>query len=131
MRSQIERQQRHVVLDDEHRAAGVLADPQQQRAERLGLLLGDAAGRLVEQQHLRVLGEDAGQVDDAAAAGRQLADELLAEGAEAHQLDELVDLGRHGQLATRSDAGSCKAAATMSLDWRGGARGRRRSSRPR
>ena len=79
-------------------AAGVLADPEQQRAEGLGLLLGDAAGRLVEQEHLRVLGEDARQVDDAAAAGRQLAGELLAEGVEAHELDELVDLSAHRQL---------------------------------
>ena len=35
--------------------------------------------------------EDAREVDDAPAAGRQLADELVAEGAEAEQLDELVD----------------------------------------
>ena len=55
----------------------LLAHPEQQRAERLGLLLGDAAGRLVEHEHLRVLGEDAGQVDDAPAAGGQLAGELL------------------------------------------------------
>ena len=82
------------MLDHEHRAAGVLAHPQEQRPEGLGLLLGDAARRLVEHQHLRLLGEDAREVDDAAGAGGQLAGELLAERAEAHQLDELVDLAR-------------------------------------
>ena len=79
------------MLDDQHRAAGVGLDPAQQRAERLGLPLGDTGRRLVEQQHGRVLGQDAGQLDDAAGAGRQLAEELVAEGAEAQQLDERLD----------------------------------------
>ena len=41
----------------------------EQRAERLGLALGDARRRLVEQDHRRLVGEHAGQVDDAARAG--------------------------------------------------------------
>ena len=57
-------------------------------AEALGLGLGDARRRLVEQQHLRLGGQHAGQVDDAAQAGRQLLDELVAVGAELEQLDE-------------------------------------------
>ena len=59
--------------------------------ERLGLALGDAARGLVEQDHRRPVGDDAGEVDDAARAGGQLAEELGAERAEAQQLDELVD----------------------------------------
>ena len=85
------RHQRHVVLDHEQRGAQTLADPQQHRAERLGLPLGDAARGLVEEDHRGPVGDDARQVDDAARAGRQLAEELGAERAEAHQLDELVD----------------------------------------
>ena len=72
-------------------APSSLADAQQQRAERLGLALGDAARRLVEQDDRRAVGDDAGEVDDAARAGRQLAHELDAERPEAQQLDQLVD----------------------------------------
>ena len=78
---------------------GSVADVEQQRAERLGLALGDAGRRLVEQQ------DTSGRAPMMQArstmrrrAGRQLADELVAEGAEAHQLDELVDLLAHRQL---------------------------------
>ena len=87
--------ERHVVLDHEEGRPEPLADAQQQRAERLGLALGDAARRLVEQHDRRAVGDDAGQVDDAAGAGRQLAHELRPEGAEAEQLDELVDPPAH------------------------------------
>ena len=73
------------------RGAEAVADAQQQRAERLGLPLGDAARRLVEQHAPSGGGRDAGEVDDPAGAGRQLAHELAPEGAEAEQLDQLVD----------------------------------------
>ena len=62
----------------------------QQRRETFGLRLGDAGRRLVEQQHLRLGGEHAGEVDDATQAGRQLTDELVAVRAELEQLDELL-----------------------------------------
>ena len=61
------------------------------RPERLGLGLRQAGRGLVEQQHLRLGRHDAGDVDRAAGAGRQLADELVGERAEAEQLDEPVD----------------------------------------
>src|SRR5436305_175304 len=67
-----------------HGAADAVADAQKQRPERLGLLLGDAAGGLIQHQQRRVLGQDAREIDDAARPGRQLAGELLLEGAEAH-----------------------------------------------
>ena len=40
--------QRQVVLDDDERGVELLLHPLDQRAERLGLALGDARGRLVE-----------------------------------------------------------------------------------
>src|SRR5437588_13109713 len=43
-------QERHVVLDQQDRAAGVVADLLQHGAESFDLLLLDAAGRLVEQE---------------------------------------------------------------------------------
>ena len=108
------RQQRHVVLDDDHRAAGLGLDPAQQRPERLGLALGHARRRLVEQHHRRVLGQQAGQLDDAAGAGRQLAGGLVGVGAEAQQLDELVDPLGGRAPRTSIDAGSRSAAASGS-----------------
>ena len=83
----------------------------EQRPERLGLALGDAARRLVEQEHGRLVGEDAREVDDAPAAGRQLADELVAERAEAHELDELVDPVARPPASESTTAGRCSAAA--------------------
>src|SRR4051794_36712334 len=88
------RDERHVVLDDEQGATGLVPDLPQQRTEGLGLALGDAARRLVEDEHGRVVGDGHRDVDDAARAGRQLADELVAERAESHQLDEVVDRPR-------------------------------------
>ena len=79
------------MLDHEQRRAGALADAQQQRAERLGLALGDARRRLVEQQHRRAVREDAREVDDPAASGRELADELVAEVGDAEHLEQLLD----------------------------------------
>ena len=47
-------------------------DAHDQRAERLGFALRDAAGRLVEQQHPRVDREQRAELDDAAGAGREV-----------------------------------------------------------
>ena len=60
-------------------------------AERLDLALRDAARRFVEQDHRRAVGDDAREVDDPAAAGRQLADPFATVRAEVHQLDQLGD----------------------------------------
>ena len=105
------REQRHVVLDDQQARAGHLADAQQQRAERLGLPLRDARRRLVEQQHARAVREHAREVDDAPAAGRQLADVLVAERAEPEQLDQLLDPRARPSLRSRRPTGRCSAAA--------------------
>ena len=91
--------ERHVVLDDEHRRAELPADLDEQRAHRLGLALGDAGGRLVEAEHPGVEGQQAGQLDDAAGAGGQLGDGLVGVAAEAEEVDELGGLGPLGPLA--------------------------------
>ena len=57
------------------------------------------------------LGQHARQVDDAAGAGRQLADELVAEGAEGQQLDELVDPGVRPSPRSRCTDGRWSVAA--------------------
>ncbi len=91
-------QERHVVLDHENRATGVLADTKKQRPEGLCLLLGHAAGRLVEHQHAGFLGKDAREVDDSPRPGREFTGQLLTEGIEVHELDQLIDPSPAGQL---------------------------------
>ena len=82
------------MLDDEHGAAGLVPDPPQQRPQRLGLALRDAARRLVEDQHGRLVRDRHREIHDAPRAGRELGDELVPERAEAHQLDQVVDRER-------------------------------------
>src|SRR4051812_27484347 len=48
-------QQREVVLDDQDAGAELLTDPEQQGPERFRLALGDAARRLVQQEHGRLV----------------------------------------------------------------------------
>ena len=63
---------------------------EQHGRERLGLALRDPGGGLVEQDHARLRADLAREVDDATAAGREVGDELVAELAQPHRLDELV-----------------------------------------
>ena len=81
--------QRHVVLDHEHRRAQLALDAHDQRPERLRLALRDAAGRFVEQQHARVDREQRAELDDPTRAGRQVRDELVAVAAEPEEVDQL------------------------------------------
>ena len=57
--------QRQVVLDDDERGVELLLHALDQRAERLGLALRDAGGRLVEADHARRDGEHGRELDDA------------------------------------------------------------------
>ena len=82
--------QGHVVFDDQDRAPSLVADAAQQRRQPLGLGLGNARRRLVEEQHLRFGGQHARQVGDAPETGRQLLHELVPVRLEAHQLDEVL-----------------------------------------
>ena len=61
--------QRHVVLDDEHRRTELPPDLDPQQHHGLRLTLGDTGGGLVEAPHQGVEGQQAGQLDDAAGAG--------------------------------------------------------------
>ena len=82
--------------------------------ERLGLALGDPRRRLVEQEHRRLVGEHAREVDDAPRAGGQLADELVRVGLRAASARR----ARSTSLSTlRSDiftAGESRNAASAS-----------------
>ena len=69
--------------------------PEKELSERLGLSLGDARGGLVEEDDGGAVGEQAGEVDDAAGAGGQLPHEGGAVATQLEQLEQLVDPGRH------------------------------------
>ena len=84
----------------------------EQGAHRLGLALGDAGGRLVEAEHAGVEGEQAGQLDDAPGAGRQLGDGLVGVAAEAEEVDQLDRLGALGALA--ADRAGARTAVVSS-----------------
>src|SRR4051812_8012881 len=84
-------EQGYVVLDDEHRGPGLLADAQEQRPERLRLALRDPRRRLVEEQHRRAVGQHAGEIDDPAAPRRELAPELVPEVGDPEELEQLLD----------------------------------------
>ena len=72
----------HVVVQAPQPAAQLLAHPRVERAERL-----------VEQQHLRLDGQRAGERHALALAARELRRVALAEVAEADELEQLLDLG--------------------------------------
>src|SRR4051812_42375062 len=63
------RDQRHVVLDDDHAGPRLVSDVEQQWSQRLRLALGYAGRRLVEQEDPWLVREHAREVDDAATAG--------------------------------------------------------------
>ena len=102
------------MLDHDEAGARLVPDVQQQRRQRLCLTLGDAGRRLVEQQHVRLVGQRAGEIDDPPAAGRQLEDELVGERPEPHEPDQVIDLLLHfllGRLGGRRVEGRCDRVA--------------------
>jgi hypothetical protein len=66
--------QAHVVVDEDRQGAGVLGDPADHLGEVLGLLVGQAGGRLVEQDQPGPADDRAGDLDQAALAGAERAD---------------------------------------------------------
>ena len=86
--------ERHVVLDEEHRQsrAGDLA---QQRAEGCGLGLVESRRRLVEQQHARLRRECPSQLDEARRTGREPVDAVFGHCLQSDPLENLV--GDHGR----------------------------------
>ena len=75
---------------DEQDAEPVGGQPLQQDGDLLGLVLGEARGGLVEQQHLGVEGERPGQLDQAGGAGGQRADHEVGDVGDADPLEHLV-----------------------------------------
>ena len=99
--------ERHVVLDHQHRGAELALDAHDEWPERLRFPLCDAARRFVEQQHACVDGEERPQLHDPAGAGRQVRHELVGVAPEAEEVDQLgrlgalVPLGRRGRREPR------------------------------
>ncbi len=93
------------------------------RAERLGLALGHPRRRLVEEDDRGVLGEHAGELDDAPGAGRELAAEGVAVGAEAERVDAAPSTRSCAAASASVEAGSRSAAASGSrlARWRSSA----------
>ena len=89
-------------------------DAPEQRAERLGLPLGDAGRRLVEQQHRRVVGDAIARSTMRRLPVDSSRHELVAERAEAHQLDEVVDGPRDVAPPARTTPGRSSSAARWS-----------------
>ena len=76
-----------IVLHDEHRGVEPVAQLGQQRPERLGVALGHAGRRFVEEQDRRLVREHAREVDDAARPGGELVTEAVGVGAETQPVD--------------------------------------------
>ena len=96
--------ERHVVLDHEHRRAELALDAHDQRAERFGLALRDAAGRFVEQEDARVDREQRAQLDDPAGPGGEVRHELVGVAAEAEEVDRARRLRRACAARRRATA---------------------------
>ena len=89
-------EQRDVVLDHEEAGAEPVTHLDEEGRQRLRFALRDAARRLVEEQHRRLVRERAREVDDAARAGRQLVHERVDVLLETEQRHELVGPARDG-----------------------------------
>ena len=107
--------ERHVVLDHQHRRTELALDAHDERSERLGFPLRDTAGRLVEEQHAGVDREQRAELDDAARAGRQVRHELVGVAAEAEEVDQLARLAPLAPFGRgrRRERRSSTARATM------------------
>ena len=96
----------------------------QQLAERLGLGLVQARGRLVEQQQPRVAGQAAGQLEQPGGAGRDRVGALVGVRRDADPLEQPVDVGRGGPDQPEQPARGCRGRPARS-------RGRSASRTPR
>ena len=65
------------MVDEQDGRARAVPHPGEERRQRLGLRLRQAAGGLVEQEQVGVVREHAGELHDPAGAGRQLVHELV------------------------------------------------------
>ena len=84
------------------------ASSREQLAERVGLGLVLARGRLVEQQQLRVAGQAAGQLEQPGGAGRDRVGALVGVRRDADPLEQPVDVGRAPAGPGRAARGGCR-----------------------
>src|SRR3984957_2623442 len=84
--------QRHVVVDEDGQRPGLLRYPADHRGEVLGLLVGQARRRLVEQDQPGLAGDRAGDLNQAALAGGQRADLRPGRDAPPDELDRVDDV---------------------------------------
>ena len=86
------------MFDHHHRSLELGLDLLDERSERFGLSLGHAAGRLIEQQHACVDGQEAAELNDAASACRERLDEGVRVAAQPEIVDYLVGFAPLGSL---------------------------------
>src|SRR5581483_3140518 len=84
--------QGHVVFDQDDGAVELVPQLLEQEHQHLRLPLSHARGRLVHQDQPGPLGQQGGQLDDAAGPGGQLAHELVGEGGQADEAEEALGL---------------------------------------
>src|SRR6185312_11271315 len=89
----------HVMLDKEHSEIAVAADLPDQVAEDVDFLVVEAAGRLVEQQDLRVCGERAGELDALLGAKRQARHRGMRHAFEVEIVEDVMNFLVDGSLA--------------------------------
>jgi hypothetical protein len=86
--------ERHVVLDEKHRHAQLLAQRQQPVAELVRLLRAHTARRLVEEQQIGVGRERAAELEQLERAVGQAAEAAIAELRQSEQLEDRVRVCR-------------------------------------
>ena len=116
------------MLDEQHRDAAVGADLADELAELADLVMVEAAGRLVEEEELRLAGERAGELDALLRAERQAGDRPARPPLEIEIGDELACAGARAPSSPRRTQGKPQRVAD---DSRCGSANGRRSSRSR
>ena len=96
--------EREIVLDEHDQTPG-LGDPAHERAQSFALGIGQARGRLVEQEHVRRADERAGDFDEVPRAVRKRGDRLSREVGDAGRLERLAHACREaGERSRREQA---------------------------
>ena len=83
-------QQAHVVLDEDHRTVEPALGLEQDRCHGFGLGLGQAGGRLVEQDDARSHGDDHRQLEKASHTRRKIGGQLIRVLRQPERFEDLV-----------------------------------------
>ncbi len=83
-------QQAHVVLDEDHRTVEAALGFEQDRCHGFGLGLGQAGGRLVEQDDARAHGDDHRQLEKASHTRRKIGGQLIRVLRQPERLEDLI-----------------------------------------